>query len=172
MPDRILTSHAGSLPRPEDLIALNEQRAAGDFSHESEYLGQLRAAVADVVARQRETGIDLLGEAIRTAEITNAGFFTAELYRLRGDLLVQLGRLYEAEIDLQRGLTIARLQQARLWELRAATSIARMWLDQGRRVEGRDLLAPVYQSFTEGFDTADLTAARLLLDELIAEARA
>ena len=49
MPDRILTSHAGSLPRPEDLIALNEQRAAGDFTNEAEYLGRLRAAVADVV---------------------------------------------------------------------------------------------------------------------------
>ena len=62
MPDRILTSHAGSLPRPEDLIALNEQRAAGDFTNEAEYLGRLRAAVADVVARQRETGIDLVND--------------------------------------------------------------------------------------------------------------
>jgi 5-methyltetrahydropteroyltriglutamate--homocysteine methyltransferase len=57
-----LTSHAGSLPRPEDLIALNEQRAAGDFSNEAEYLGRLRAAVADVVARQRDTGIDLVND--------------------------------------------------------------------------------------------------------------
>jgi len=62
MPDRILTSHAGSLPRPEDLIALNEQRAEGDFSNEAEYLGRLRAAVADVVARQRATGIDLVND--------------------------------------------------------------------------------------------------------------
>ena len=62
MPDRILTSHAGSLPRPEDLIALNEQRATGDFSDEEQYLGRLRAAVADVVARQRDTGIDLVND--------------------------------------------------------------------------------------------------------------
>jgi 5-methyltetrahydropteroyltriglutamate--homocysteine methyltransferase len=62
MPDRILTSHAGSLPRPEDLIALNERRAAWDFTDEAEYLGRLRAAVADVVARQRETGIDLVND--------------------------------------------------------------------------------------------------------------
>jgi hypothetical protein len=62
MPDRILTSHAGSLPRPEDLIALNEQRAAGDFTDEAEYLSRLRTAVADVVARQRETGIDLVND--------------------------------------------------------------------------------------------------------------
>jgi 5-methyltetrahydropteroyltriglutamate--homocysteine methyltransferase len=62
MPDRILTSHAGSLPRPEDLIALNERRGAGDFTDEAEYLGRLRAAVADVIARQRETGIDLVND--------------------------------------------------------------------------------------------------------------
>ena len=60
--DRILTSHAGSLPRPEDLIALNERRAAGEFTDEAEYLGRLRAAVTDVVARQRETGIDLVND--------------------------------------------------------------------------------------------------------------
>jgi 5-methyltetrahydropteroyltriglutamate--homocysteine methyltransferase len=62
MPDRILTSHAGSLPRPEDLIALNERRAAGEFTDEAEYLSRLRTAVADVVARQRETGIDLVND--------------------------------------------------------------------------------------------------------------
>jgi 5-methyltetrahydropteroyltriglutamate--homocysteine methyltransferase len=62
MPDRILTSHAGSLPRPEDLIALNERRTAGEFTDEAEYLSRLRTAVADVVARQRETGIDLVND--------------------------------------------------------------------------------------------------------------
>jgi 5-methyltetrahydropteroyltriglutamate--homocysteine methyltransferase len=62
MPDRILTSHAGSLPRPDDLIALNERRAAGDFPDEAEYLSRLRAAVADVVARQRDVGIDLVND--------------------------------------------------------------------------------------------------------------
>jgi 5-methyltetrahydropteroyltriglutamate--homocysteine methyltransferase len=62
MPDRILTTHAGSLPRPEDLIALNERRAEGDFSGESAYLSKLRGAVADVVARQRDIGIDLVND--------------------------------------------------------------------------------------------------------------
>jgi 5-methyltetrahydropteroyltriglutamate--homocysteine methyltransferase len=62
MPDRILTSHAGSLPRPEDLIALNSKRAAGEFADETEYLRNLRAAVADVVARQRDAGIDLVND--------------------------------------------------------------------------------------------------------------
>jgi 5-methyltetrahydropteroyltriglutamate--homocysteine methyltransferase len=62
MPDRTLTSHAGSLPRPEDLIALNERRAAEDFTDEAEYLARLRAAFADVAARQREAGIDLVND--------------------------------------------------------------------------------------------------------------
>src|SRR6202048_4182950 len=62
MPDRILTSHAGSLPRPEDLIALNEQRAAGAFTGEAGYLSRVRPAVTDVVPRQRETGIDLVND--------------------------------------------------------------------------------------------------------------
>jgi class 3 adenylate cyclase/tetratricopeptide (TPR) repeat protein len=149
--------------------AMDAAQKIGAGLFRSVHLGHLGIAYASL--GQSETGIDLLAEAIRTAETTNAGFFTAELHRLRGDLLVQLGRLYEAESDLQRGLAIARLQHARLWELRAATSIARMWFNQGRCAEGRDLLAPVYRWFTEGFDTADLTAARLLLDELAAEAR-
>ena len=62
MPDRILTSHAGSLPRPEDLITLNERRAAADFTDEEQYLVRLRAAVADVVARQRATDVDLVND--------------------------------------------------------------------------------------------------------------
>jgi 5-methyltetrahydropteroyltriglutamate--homocysteine methyltransferase len=62
MPDRILTSHAGSLPQPEDLIALNERRAAADFTNGEQYLSRLRAAVADVVAHQRATGIDLVND--------------------------------------------------------------------------------------------------------------
>ena len=69
MPDRILTSHAGSLPRPEDLIALNEQRAAGDFTEEAVYLGRLRAAVADVVARQRDTGVGGIGDLHTLVEL-------------------------------------------------------------------------------------------------------
>jgi predicted ATPase len=63
-------------------------------------------------------------------------------------------------------LAAARAQEARLWELRAATSLARLWRDQGRRAEAHDLLAPVYGWFTEGFDTADLRNAKVLLDEL------
>jgi class 3 adenylate cyclase/tetratricopeptide (TPR) repeat protein len=125
------------------------------------HLGEARASLGEP-----EIGLALLAEAIGVSKKAEAGFFTAELHRLRGDLLVELGRLGEAETQLKLGLEVARKQQARLWELRAATRLAGMWLAQGRSAEARDLLAPVYQWFTEGFDTADLTAARLLLEEL------
>ena len=71
----------------------------------------------------------------------------------------------EAEAYFERALAVARAQQAKSWELRAAISMARLWRDQGKRAEARDLLAPVYSWFTEGFDTLDLTEAKALLDE-------
>ena len=72
----------------------------------------------------------------------------------------------EAEACFQQALAVARRQQAKSWELRAATSLARLWRQQGKRIEAYDLLAPVYGWFTEGFDTADLQDARALMDEL------
>ena len=92
----------------------------------------------------------------------------AEIHRLRGELT---GRLpypdpAKAEKSFRTALAIAREQGTRGYELRAATSLARLWREQGRRGEARDLLAPLYGSFTEGFDTADLKEAKALLDEL------
>jgi predicted ATPase len=72
----------------------------------------------------------------------------------------------KAEACFERAFAVARQQQAKSWELRAATSMARLWRDQGKRDEARDLLAPVYDWFTEGFDTLDLKQAKALLDEL------
>ena len=106
-------------------------------------------------------------EAIETVEKTDERFFEAELYRLRGEMCLTLGKKVEAETALKRGLTVARHQQARFWELRAATSLADLWRDQGRSSEARDLLAPVYGWFTEGFDLPDLKNAQSLLDELV-----
>ena len=88
------------------------------------------------------------------------------MYRVRGDLLNMTGDRAGAERSYQRALTVARRQSAKTFELRASTGLARLWRDQGRRDEARDLLAPVYGWFTEGFDTLDLKDAKALLDEL------
>ena len=90
----------------------------------------------------------------------------AELNRLEGIVLLGLNRLDEGQTALDEALRIARRQHAKSYELSAATSLAQLWGEQGRRAEARDLLAPVYGWFTEGFDTADLKEAKRLLDEL------
>ena len=91
----------------------------------------------------------------------------AELYRLRGEaLLAGAGTVSEAETALQQAIAVARRQNAKSWELRAATSLARLRRQQGRPQEAVALLAPIYAWFTEGFDTADLKDAKALLDKL------
>jgi predicted ATPase len=93
-------------------------------------------------------------------------WFAAELNRHKGQLLQRQGHA-KAAVDLYRkALSIAQDQEAKLWELRAAASLARLWGEQGRREEARDLLSPVYGWFTEGFDMPDLKEARALLVEL------
>jgi predicted ATPase len=106
-----------------------------------------------------------LDRAAETAATTGECYFQAELYRLRGTVLAQTGE-YEAESWFHQAIDTARNQEAKSLELRAATSLARLWRDQGKRKEASDLLAPVYGWFTEGFDTADLKDAKALLDEL------
>jgi class 3 adenylate cyclase/tetratricopeptide (TPR) repeat protein len=128
------------------------------------YLGHSAAAHASL--GQPEVGLDLLDEAIQTAEITNERFFEAELYRLRGEMLSTQGRRDEAEAALRWAVTIAQQQQARWWELRAATSLAKHWRDEGKYREAYSLLQPVYGWFVEGFDTASLKDAKALLDDL------
>jgi predicted ATPase len=88
------------------------------------------------------------------------------LYRVRGDLLNATGDRAAAAQSYHQALVIARRQSAKPFELRAATSLARQWRDQGKRTEARDLLAPIYDWFTEGFDTPVLKEANALLDEL------
>jgi predicted ATPase len=92
--------------------------------------------------------------------------FEAELHRIIGDVLLSVQRQGEAEVEFMRALDIARQQQAKSWELRAAMSMARLWRDQGKTQQARELLAPVYGWFTEGFDTRDLKEAKALLNEL------
>jgi len=128
------------------------------------HLSHLAAARASL--GQAEAGIALIDEAIATLEKTGERLFEAELYRLRGELSMRLGKTDEAETALLRALTVARGQQARMWELRAAVGLARLQREQGRSAPAHNLLAPIYGWFTEGFDTPVLQDAKALLDEL------
>jgi predicted ATPase len=107
-----------------------------------------------------------LDDALQIVARTGERWFEAELYRQKGQLLLRQGHSEAATELYRKALSIAEEQGARLWELRAAASLARLRRDQGRRAEARDLLAPVYGWFTEGFDTPDLKEAKGLLDEL------
>ena len=115
-----------------------------------------------------EAGLTLLTEALTLVDTTGQRWCEAEIYRLKGELLLQQSSDHqdEAENCFQQAISIARSQQAKAWELRASTSLARLWQQQGKRQEAHALLAPVYHGFTEGFDTADLKEAKALLDAL------
>jgi predicted ATPase len=108
----------------------------------------------------------LVDEALQIAGRTGEHWFLAELDRQKGQLLLRQGNAGAAEELYGKALSIAREQEAKLWELRAAESLARLRRDQGHRVEACELLAPVYGWFTEGFDTPDLKDAKALLDQL------
>ncbi len=117
---------------------------------------------------QAQEGLVAIAEALTLVDRTGERFCEAELYRLKGQLTLQCDAANEAEAEacFHRAIEIARAQKARSWELRAATSLARLWREQGKPEDARDLLAPIYDWFTEGFDTPDLIDAKALLDEL------
>jgi predicted ATPase len=117
------------------------------------------------IAGQIEEGLTLLDEALQIVERTGERWYAAELNRHKGQLLRQ-GHSEAAEELYYKALSISEEQGAKLWELRAAVSLARLRRDQGCHTEARDLLAPVYGWFTEGFDTPDLKEAKALLEEL------
>jgi class 3 adenylate cyclase/predicted ATPase len=118
------------------------------------------------MAGQAEEAVTLLDDALQIVERTGERWIEAELNRHNSQLLLRQGHTEAAEELYRKALSIAQEQKAKLWELRAAASLARLRRDQGRRAEARDLLAPVYDWFTEGFDTPDLKEAKALLDEL------
>jgi predicted ATPase len=123
-----------------------------------------------------EEGRGILTEALARAHTNGECHYEAELYRLKGELLLQNGKSQgekgnsqereDAEECFLQAIDVARHQQAKSLELRAAMSLARLWERQGKRGEARDLLAPIYNWFTEGFDTADLQQAKGLLETL------
>ena len=126
------------------------------------------ARLAEALARQGQHGAALgaVREGLQAREETGEGQWDAELHRLEGIALLGLNRVDDSQNALEEALRIARDRQAKAYELRAATCLARLWGERGRRPEARELLAPIYGWFTEGFDTADLKEAKGLLDEL------
>jgi predicted ATPase len=123
-------------------------------------------ARASEIAGQIEEGLTLLDDALQIVERTGERWLEAELNRHKGQLLLRQGQSEAAEELYRKALSIAEEQGAKLWELRAAASLARLRRDQGRRTEARNLLAPVYGWFTEGFDIPDLKEAKALLTTL------
>jgi class 3 adenylate cyclase/predicted ATPase len=113
-----------------------------------------------------DEGLAALTEAQDLVATTGARFCHAELFRLKGELLLKRAEPNQAEASFHEAIRVASIQQAELLELRASTGLARLWRDQGKAQQARELLAPVYGWFTEGFDTLDLKEAKALLDEL------
>ena len=124
-------------------------------------------ADAQLATDKPEAALASVAAGLKAVEKAGGAPLEAELYRLRGEaLLAGAGTVSEAEAAIEKGIAVARRQNARSWELRGAMSLARLRRQQGRQQEGAALLAPILGWFTEGFDTADLQAARTLLDEI------
>ena len=130
------------------------------------YLSYLARAYAEL--RQFDDAWRCIGEAMAAVETTKERWCEAEIHRMAGEIALMSPEpdAAKAEAYFERALAVARKQQAKSWELRAAMSMARLLRDQGKRQEARDLLAPVYGWFTEGFDTLDLKEAKALFDAL------
>jgi predicted ATPase len=146
--------------------ALAAWRAMGAGMAVSHWLVLLAEAYGQ--AGQAEEGLRLLAEALALANAGGERRHEAELYRLKGQLLLAHSAEQHTEVEtcFRHALDLARHQQAKSLELRAATSLSRLWQQQGKRAEAHELLAPIYGWFTEGFDTADLKDAKALLNEL------
>jgi predicted ATPase len=125
------------------------------------------AAIAYLDAARAGEGLAIVNEAIAKVAAGGSGAIEADLYRLKGELRLMAGKPgSEAEESFHTAIAIAQRQQARSWELRATTSLARLMRESGRRDEARRMLAEIYNWFSEGFDTRDLQEAKQLLNEL------
>jgi len=146
--------------------ALTAWRAMGAGLGVSYFLVLLAEAYGK--AGQADAGLRLLAEALAHVDSTGERHFAAEVSRLKGELLLRQATPDEAQAEtcLHQAQDIARHQQAKSWELRVALSLSRLWQRQGKRTQAHALLAPIYNWFTEGFDTADLQEAKALLDAL------
>jgi predicted ATPase len=143
---------------------VEERRSISARCYSSGILGAL--AEAQAMEGRPDEGLVTLDEALALVAETDERYCEAELHRLRGELLLARGDEAGAEAGFRQAIAVARRQQAKSWELRAATSLAGLLQAQERTGEARKALAEIYNWFTEGFDTSDLLAARALLDEL------
>jgi predicted ATPase len=145
---------------------LDDMRVLSVRLRQPYYLALL--AEAQGLAGRAEEGLDAAGQALEAVEQIGERWYEAEIHRLKGEFLLACAGNGQARAgtSFERALEISRQQKARSWELRAASSLARLWANQGKRQQGHDLLAPVYGWFTEGFETADLKDAKALLDQL------
>ncbi len=158
--------NTGDLPAGISLLrsGSNAYRATGAQTRIC-YHAALLARACEIEG-QVEEALDHLDDALQLAEAIGERWFMAEVYRNKGELMIGQGDRGAAEEFYRKALEIAEKQEAKLWKLRAATSLARLYCDRGHRSEAHDLLAPVYAWFTEGFDTLDLRGAKALLDDL------
>jgi predicted ATPase len=156
--------------KPSDAVgifssAIPVMRSTGSRLFRPMYLSLLARAYGEL--GQFDDAWSHVGEAITAVETTKETWYEAEVHRIAGEIALMSPErdAAKAEACFERALAVAREQQAKSWELRAAMSMARLWRDQGKRDEARELLAPVYGWFTEGFDTLDLKQAKALLAE-------
>ena len=159
--------------KPSDAVhtittGLGAWRSTGATLFIPEHLSCLARALAEL--GQLDDAWRCVGEAMTAMETTKERWCEAEVNRIAGEIALMSPEpdAAKAEAYFERALTVARQQQAKSWELRAAMSLARLWRDQGKVQQARELLAPVYGWFTEGFDTRDLKEAKALLEELAA----
>ena len=147
-------------------VGLHELGSTGATVFKPLWTTHLATAYAEL--GQIDEALRWIGEATTALNSSKETWFQAEVHRAAGEIALKSSKADKAKAEayFDRALDVARTQQAKSWELRAAMSMARLWRDQGKRTEARELLAPVYGWFTEGFETRDLKEAKALLDEL------
>jgi predicted ATPase len=151
---------------PTIIAGVAAWRSVGATLNVPLYLAYLAKAHAEL--DQMDDASRCIGEAMTTIHATEERLWEAEVIRIAGEIaLLSPGRdAAKAQGNFDRALAVARQQQAKSWELRAAMSLARLWRDQGKPQQARELLAPIFGWFTEGFDTRDLKQAKALLEQL------
>jgi class 3 adenylate cyclase/predicted ATPase len=162
--DLLALTGGASVAIQKIISGVTAQRSTGATVLIPYYLSSLARAYADL--GRFDEAWRYIDEAMTAVETTKERLFEAEIRRIVGEITVLQRDAAKAEAHFERALKVARQQQAKSWELRAATSLARLWRDQGQPQQARELLAPVYGWFTEGFDTRDLMEAKALLEEL------